>query len=665
MIRIDLLSPHPSPLEGEREREVCVPRKEGRGETAGMDEEEYCNRNFIFMRRKIFDKRAVIWYYYLIKSAIMLYGGAPEGVLETMTRRASRSTTGRKNRRTKRTLTATDKQQRIKRWAEQVGLDAAAADRLIEKYGLDDAYKLALDAMMKPVELAQKEGIASRTSKGVFAALANGEAKAGERAPQQAVKPLPATTPRTVQPSRTISANEAAPLNPMRIKNADVAANRGLHHQYIGEKFPKLNESDFASHDAYVEALRKQYTEMRQYEWELTCQQETLDMYNLSKSPNFIPNKHVWDPKIPEALVKPLAAQDSTYKDQGYIPTKAILDDGNSYASCAGTATRVNDAICQRFGYTGKDRFYLDCNLCSDAKLMHNNPATKKYRHQNRSLKAMIDAGQVGPGTILSIPTGNSGSGYHALTVAQVIRDKNGKITDVVLQANNSTTLTKYSVKNIDASLHKMDKYPGKKRPFIVTSTHDWAQQKIAAEARSLPEAELERLVNEERGVLSASIDRLAGIEDTTCGINSQYIATVRAQTTELQNRIAQAETQRGRTTMAYSDAEREDVRQTLLGMNASSWDKAMHSDLSAALKEDRAGFEAQFETLLASYCNDNGKRLDKRGMKLACELFASFMATDGDKTLDGFHQYVDNSTRTAETFNYALWARQTGAYRA
>lgn len=561
-------------------------------------------------------------------------------------------------KRTRRVLTEQDKKARIINWANKVGLDGTAiAEQLIAKYGIDEAHQIAQDAMMKPHELAKKYGFTGRSSGSTLEYMAQGAAPAGKapEAPTQAPVQTAPTAVRTAAPTEaSIPQCRVAPPAKKKINTPAVEKNRQLRYQYIDTKFPQLKESDFASREEYMQALRRQYTEMRAYEWEMASQQEALDMYNLSRDKGYTPNAHVWDERENRSKNCPV---DSAYRHQTPLPDVEWMDNGQNYASCAGTATRVNNAISERFGYKGKDRFYQAYSNCPSARDMHNNPATRKYRHENRSLKAMIEAGYVGPGTILSHPSGTTGSGYHALTVAEVIRDKNGKITDVVLQANNSTSLTRYSVDEIDAKLKAKDKAPRLKRPFIVTSTHIWASERIANEANGISDADLERMVNNQREQLYNSVERLAGIEDTTCKLNSDHVKTVQKQGTELTGMIEKAQpvVRQESAEFTYTDAERTEVRSALLGMTETSWNRVVTSDLARDMHASREAAEAQFEPLLSSYLTNNGKGCDKKTMKLASNLLVSFFAADGNKSLADFHQYVDNATKSNDVLNLAL----------
>lgn len=518
-------------------------------------------------------------------------------------------------KRVRRVLSEAEKKSRIERWATKSGLDGAdIAGKLIEKYGVDKAYQLASDSMMKPFEVAKKEKFSPRSSAKTLQYLAN-EAAAPEQPVEKAVqkeevkkedvkreeaKPVQPSTAEVSKRDDAPSVEAVAPKSNVTIKNDKVAESHQLRTAYMDNKFPELKESDFSSHEEYMSSLRKQYAEMRSYEWEMVCQQETLDMYNISKNPNVNPNRATWSGKFDDNTN--YCASDSTYVTQGHIPGVSIR---GSAASCAGTATRVSDAICSRFGYSGSERFYQDYAHCAGAVSIHDNPATKQYKHTNKSMKAMIEAGQIGPGTIVSVPSRNTGSGYHALTVAQVIKDENGKITDVVLQANNKTTLKKYPVKTIDNDLRRVYSR-GSSRPFIATSTHVWADEKIAEETRRIPDDQLEAAIAKERGRLNDSATRLAEIEEKSCRLNMDYERTVLAQNDELRQGLSpnmEIAQNIAPVEFRYTEAERQSLRNSLLGLdNTSSSDRV---NLVEQLQADAKNMQDQLSNGTPYYKND------------------------------------------------------------
>lgn len=107
-----------------------------------------------------------------------------------------------------------------------------------------------------------------------------------------------------------------------------------------------------------------------------------------------------------------------------------------------------------------------------------------------------------------------------------------------------------------------------------------------------------------------------------------------------------------------YTTKERMSVRETLLQMNDKSFVQMNNPELMQSLHADRAKAEEQFEIMMASYFADNGKGNDKKSMKLASELFVSFFMGDGDKSLRGFHAFIDNSTKSNENLNAFLIKR-------
>lgn len=305
------------------------------------------------------------------------------------------------------------------------------------------------------------------------------------------------------------------------IWDIQVTNQQKLRKEYVHASFPIITEDKdrYNSHEEYMAALRQQYQAMREYEWELICQQEALDMHNISANSGQDPNSAIWSGYKETTAATNAAAQDSSFvcrPPEVRMPIPG-LENIHAGSCCAGTAIRLNNSISERFGYAGEDRFYNSAqhHSAASARAIHDNKATKSYRHQNRSLKAMIDEGLVGPGTILSIPMANSNSKYHVITVAGVIKDENGKVTQVLLQANNNTNLVAYNTSTIDSSLQRWSNPPSND-DFIITSTQDWAKKTIENEVNNMSEAELLKAISDTRSRIDSSIDRLASIEQKT-----------------------------------------------------------------------------------------------------------------------------------------------------
>ncbi len=564
----------------------------------------------------------------------------------------------------KQELTEDIKKARIENWAKSLGLDSVeVAKNLVEKYGIDKAYQLARDVMMKPADVAKKEGVSLRTSKAVMEHLAKtevseeGKTVSVERAKEQAV---PTGSPKKEvkrdkkQESETDKKQEPK-AEPKKAEDM-VQANQQLRHRYIDKKFHDLDERMFNTHDEYMQALRKQYAEMRQYEWETVCLQETLDMYNLSSNPKVQPNTDVWLGKIQRV-------DNRSVCDSNYVSGKSHVSELGligSNPSCAGTAVWVDDVICESFGYEGKERFYQSYGSCASARYMHSNPATKEYSEEGQSIEKMLKEGKIGAGTMLSVPAGFSGSGYHAMTVAEVIKNSKGDVTDIVLQGNNTTSWTKYSVKGLDQSLRsKYDKHKNLNRPFIVTSTHCWTENQIAQETNAISDADLERRVAEQKARLRSSVDRLAEIEEKAYQFNrGAYLPCMISQKIELDVMIGNIipprsikfkddssldfMTDAGKK-FGYSNAEKESVKKALLGMKPETYDKLA---LAVSMKADRAEMDKNFETVMSEYFKENGVKNSKENLKVAFEVFSNFIGTEQGKGLTEFHKFVEEEMK-------------------
>ncbi|MBP3687707.1 MAG: hypothetical protein J6J35_05010 [Alphaproteobacteria bacterium] len=297
---------------------------------------------------------------------------------------------------------------------------------------------------------------------------------------------------------------------------------------------PELKQEDFASEAEYREALLKNYQALRQKEYELTVQNECMKVYNLAKDGRAVginENSGVWNGyerytqsrrvSSAERQRRKQQVEDCAISRAPKMSAICMYDDPHTLSpannSCAITAAAITAQVSAKMGYDGENNLmqakyrgktpYLQNNLvaaqgvanCDSIPDQYKkkiepitkiNAKTKKEIPHTPTLKELIAEGTIGIGDAFAVKTGarsNTSTGYHALTLAAVEKDENGKITGYTLQANNGCRF----------SSHKMNElnYFSNKPVYNVTNTHAWVGDKIKTETQTLenlPTADLE-----------------------------------------------------------------------------------------------------------------------------------------------------------------------------
>ncbi len=190
---------------------------------------------------------------------------------------------------------------------------------------------------------------------------------------------------------------------------------------------------------------------------------------------------------------------------------------GGAYPHCARTAGLNIYAICAIMGlgnptkgvYTpsaltiisGAEGFLP---LCGDSRYAH-----MMKDNEGRTLNTLIKEKRVKAGDVISIATDSSeGSGHHALTVAAVNCDNNGKIISYTLMDNNGgkerTRLVTVDINDTYSDFNKQVHY---------SSVNDWARDEITKKANQMSREELIKAICKSRSDLYYEIDLLAKTE--------------------------------------------------------------------------------------------------------------------------------------------------------
>lgn len=297
---------------------------------------------------------------------------------------------------------------------------------------------------------------------------------------------------------------------------SDVQELNQARHLYADAAFPELKREDFVDDNEYKVALANQYQAMREYEFDLACRRETLDMYNVSKdleSQGVPSDSWVWSGTSVGRSVTS-AGPDSYVLNGEVVPG---VDGQSGDPSCAAAACRVNNNIGDRFGVNLRDEYVGGYNSIS----MHDGTPFRESGEGKEFLYEMIEQGNIDAGTMIT-RTRQNGSG-HAYTVAGVIRDEDGKITNIALQANNGNSCRVYSVDDFVDTLYNEARSSGAN--FYVTGMKKFANSAVVAELDSSQQSpeELQALISQTRGRIDDNIEALQQIEQTTLTFNSSY----------------------------------------------------------------------------------------------------------------------------------------------
>lgn len=327
----------------------------------------------------------------------------------------------------------------------------------------------------------------------------------------------------------------------VNISQEDIENMTNIRKAEILAHSPELKQEDFASEAEYREALLKNYQTLRQEEYQLTVRNECMKVYNLAKdgrSQGISENIGVWNgyrsyinaPRLSTAEKerRKQQVQDcaiSRAPQMGSIcmngTAKSFISSNNS---CAITAAAITAQVSAKMGYDGDDNLMqakyrgqnpsfrnnlvaaqgvADCDSIPDQykkkiePIAKTNTQSKRKTTHTPTLNELIANGSIGVRDAFAVRTGggsNTSTGYHALTLAAVEKDENGKITSYTLQANNGCRF----------SSHKMNEasYFSNKTVYNVANTHAWMEDKIKAEVQTLEHlstAEIEAKLAEQK----------------------------------------------------------------------------------------------------------------------------------------------------------------------
>ena len=297
-------------------------------------------------------------------------------------------------------------------------------------------------------------------------------------------------------------------------------------HIIADNSFPKLKREDFASDDAYREALVAQYQAIREQEYAYVVQNESMKAFNEAygnnqKQNTRCENQQSWD-GYPKTKVDSCfnRTQHIAQTSDGYVP-------GNW--CCAISATSMTAQISGKMGYDGKDNLIQPKSRLFDGKHVgpKNNPGAAQFLNQldsippeyripnkteklnGQTLNQAIKQGLVKVGDAFSIKTGEgtqTSTGCHAMVLTDIQYAADGKtIVSYTLQGNNPPTL-----KQVDANAP--DSY-GKKKLVCVTKTNQWLKDQDAQKIKGMSTEKLQEEIAAARQRVSATIDEMQTME--------------------------------------------------------------------------------------------------------------------------------------------------------
>lgn len=367
---------------------------------------------------------------------------------------------------------------------------------------------------------------------------------------------------------RTVSAPKVTPVMTEEMQ--------GLRLQELEQNIPVKTKKDFESEEAYKDYLLKSYENLRQAEYGYTVRNETMKVYNLacdgSNTTGKKDNQLVWDgykayiaaAKTPEEKKRRTEqVKDCAMSRAPAMGGMCMLGSENRIVMpradlhcCAITSSAVTAQISGKMGYDGKDNLVVPeyrgknpgarNNIVAaafiskaDSIRTHQQyipemiPAKPKTAKE-KTLSERVRSGELGIGDSFAIKVsgsaGNTSTGNHAMVIADVIKDDNGKVTSYVLQANNSHCLKTINVND-------RSNYYGSKMVTDIVKTHEFVNGKIEKEQenlKNLPLAELEAKVVEQRGKTERVIADLAVTEQYNAkrgynrGIENVYLADLK-----------------------------------------------------------------------------------------------------------------------------------------
>ncbi len=298
----------------------------------------------------------------------------------------------------------------------------------------------------------------------------------------------------------------------------------GMRRKDVENNYPELKRADFDSDEAFAEALREQYRALRESEYEMEVSRQCLEMFNASSKIRKI-NRDIW--------IKPLKdKEENVNKRDSAVYTACerppMLDPrkpapyvkNGGIACCAKTAVSVVAQVSDNLGYTGTDNIMSQTDRLASmasASGVHDAVGNKQYKKTGK-LCDLVKSGEIGPGAVVSVPSpGNGGSGYHAMVLAGVRRDKNGNVSGYYLQGNNKTSYTYYDIN---------DKSGRNTSQVICTATNQWMNERIDNELAGKTPEEMQAMINAAKGRMTCaggSIDRLQSAETEMMSMKCDY----------------------------------------------------------------------------------------------------------------------------------------------
>ncbi len=302
----------------------------------------------------------------------------------------------------------------------------------------------------------------------------------------------------------------------------------------------KLHEDSDLGENASLEELQAEYMRIQQQRWEYACLYHNYETYCFSRSVTVDQAKAVFfsigensegenvavaeimggrpDDRAgrtgEETVIRPDSVTMVT-RETGKNSGRAVYYynglDGELYPHCARTAACNLYATAQTAGLD--DPIAGGETAC--ARTIHGGGDRKAVcdgRYSNTSgtktLQELVMDGDVGPGSIISEYTGNSGSGYHALTIASINRDEQGNIVSYSVMDNNGggSSGGRSRIRVID--INDTSGIAGKR--VIYTNAGEWAMDQYEAQMEGKSEEDLRAMIEEAKRDTDTLIDSLA-----------------------------------------------------------------------------------------------------------------------------------------------------------
>ncbi len=294
--------------------------------------------------------------------------------------------------------------------------------------------------------------------------------------------------------------------------NEQVKVVQEYRKNQLASDFPELKREDFASDKEFFEALREQTIAIQNKEWEIVSLSVCIGGYNKYRAITVTEaKKEVFDTASKKGFKQTLEKSDDENEDENEIPMDVAgyafqfsgeavdassrhVGDG-IWAHCAQTASLNIYAMAEAMGLGNP----LDGAEIASALGVHKGQGDGTplcgggYSGEDKGINGVVSVGQliidgkIGPGSVISYCTDSSPraglSGYHAMTIAGVNYDEEGKVVSYIVMDNNGgsdrTRIQVIGVNEDHPFNHINTNTPDGSKPFLYTNTTKWANDQI------------------------------------------------------------------------------------------------------------------------------------------------------------------------------------------